>query len=69
MGKLPARHRRTLLFCFSSTFSIAMLNAAERPSILWIVAEDNGHHWVGAYGDPLARTPRIDKLAAAGNLY
>ncbi|MCH7750904.1 MAG: sulfatase-like hydrolase/transferase [Planctomycetes bacterium] len=55
----------TLLF----SFSFAALNALERPNILWIVTEDNGHHWVGAYGDPLARTPHIDMLAAAGNLY
>ena len=55
----------TLLLCFC----IAALNAAARPNIIWIVTEDNGHHWVGAYGDPLAKTPNIDKLAAKGNLY
>jgi len=40
----------------------------KRPNILWLVSEDN-NPWLGAYGDKLARTPTIDRLAAAGNLY
>jgi len=40
--------------------------APARPNILWVVSEDNTYNFVGAYGDPLARTPNIDKLAATG---
>lgn len=40
----------------------------ERPNIVWIVAEDMGLE-IGAYGDPLARTPRLDGLAAEGVRY
>lgn len=39
-----------------------------RPNIVWLVSEDNGP-FIGAYGDRLARTPTIDRLAAEGILY
>lgn len=41
---------------------------AERPNILWLVSEDNGP-FLGCYGDPLAHTPTLDKLASQGVLY
>ena len=43
-------------------------SGAERPNILWLSSEDNGPH-IGAYGDPLASTPNLDKLAAQGVRY
>jgi arylsulfatase A-like enzyme len=43
-------------------------SGAERPNILWITSEDNGPH-LGAYGDPFATTPNLDRLAAKGRLY
>ncbi|MEP6668825.1 MAG: sulfatase-like hydrolase/transferase [Chthoniobacter sp.] len=42
--------------------------AAERPNILWVVSEDNDI-FLGCYGDPLAHTPTLDKLAKEGVLY
>ena len=36
-----------------------------RPNILWISFEDTNPFY-GCYGDPVARTPTVDKLAAAG---
>ncbi len=41
--------------------------SAERPNILWIVAEDTSP-WMGCYGDSINRgeTPNIDSLAARG---
>jgi len=42
--------------------------AAERPNILWLVSEDNTT-LLGCYGDPLARTPTLDKLAREGVLF
>lgn len=39
--------------------------ASMRPNILWISSEDNGPH-LGAYGDPVATTPELDRLAARG---
>jgi len=38
------------------------------PNILLIVSEDNGPE-LGCYGDPYARTPNIDALAAEGVLF
>ncbi len=38
---------------------------AVRPNILLIVSEDNGPE-LGCYGDPYARTPNLDGLAAEG---
>ena len=35
------------------------------PNILMIVSEDNGPE-LGCYGDPYARTPVLDQLAAEG---
>src|SRR5262245_22924637 len=43
--------------------------AATRPNILWVVSEDNTANFVGAYGDPLARTPVLDRLAAQGIVF
>lgn len=42
--------------------------AGERPNILWLVSEDNTT-LLGCYGDPLARTPTLDKLAHEGVLF
>jgi arylsulfatase A-like enzyme len=40
----------------------------ELPNILWIVSEDNSP-FLGCYGDELAVTPNLDKLAAEGFLF
>ncbi len=43
-------------------------NLPERPNILFLVAEDMSSR-VGAFGDSLAQTPNIDKLASQGIRY
>lgn len=40
-----------------------------RPNIVWFRSEDNHASFVGAYGNPLARTPTIDRLAREGVRY
>ena len=40
--------------------------AETRPNIVWFRSEDNGAEFIGAYGNPLARTPNVDRLAAEG---
>lgn len=42
--------------------------AGPRPNILWLVSEDHGPH-MGCYGDPLATTPNVDRLASRGLRY
>jgi N-sulfoglucosamine sulfohydrolase len=38
---------------------------AEKPNILFLVADDMGIH-IGCYGDKIAKTPNLDRLAASG---
>jgi N-sulfoglucosamine sulfohydrolase len=45
-----------------------MKKDAQRPNILWIVAEDLGQEF-SCYGNMDVTTPSIDKLAAEGRLY
>ncbi len=42
--------------------------AAPLPNVVWITAEDHGPH-LGCYGDPVARTPNLDRLASRGLRY
>jgi N-sulfoglucosamine sulfohydrolase len=42
--------------------------ATPRPNIVWISNEDMSPH-LGVYGDPLARTPTLDRLAAQSIRY
>lgn len=61
------------LVLFTIIFSISCSTDQKKenvdpPNILWIVSEDNGP-FVGCYGDELATTPNIDKLATEGVLY
>ena len=44
---------------------IAKNATADKPNILLLVSEDNGHE-LGCYGTPDVRTPRLDRLAAEG---
>lgn len=57
-----------LLIFFSCSSNKENTNTVAPPNILWIVSEDNGP-FVGCYGDDLATTPNIDKLASEGVLY
>ena len=42
--------------------------AAERPNIVWILAEDQSDNY-GPYGETLAKTPNVDRLAAEGAMF
>lgn len=56
---------RTLLWTLTLVGLVCPVAAATRPNILLIVSEDNGPE-LGCYGDPYARTPNLDRLAAEG---
>jgi arylsulfatase A-like enzyme len=46
-----------------------MATHSQRPwNVLWLSIEDNSPRY-GCYGDPIARTPNIDRLAAEGRRY
>src|SRR5438067_4094070 len=44
---------------------VPVLRAAERPNILWLIAEDFGNH-LSCCGTKEVWTPHLDKLAADG---
>jgi arylsulfatase A-like enzyme len=48
-------------FCLVTLFSSTGL-AADRPNVLWIIAEDASPH-LGCYGETTIRTPHLDGLA------
>jgi len=51
--------------------SILTTNAQQvqkKPNIIWISTEDLSPH-LGCYGDPVAKTPNIDRLASQGTRY
>jgi len=51
----------------ATAFSAAAL-ADDRPNVLWLSCEDISPH-LGCYGDELATTPNLDRLAASGVRY
>ena len=44
------------------------MNNQSLPNVLWITFEDTSPRF-GCYGDPLARTPNVDRLASEGMLF
>ena len=51
---------------FSSFAILHSSLAAERPNILFILADDLGWRDLGCYGSPFNETPHLDKLATQG---
>ena len=49
--------------CLALAFFSCLVNAADRPNILWLVCEDSSVNWIGCYGNPEAKTPNIDAFA------
>jgi N-sulfoglucosamine sulfohydrolase len=71
----PPRRRWLLLSSLALATAVAVARADDnptatpRPNILWLVSEDNTAFYTGPYGNPLARTPIIDRLAAEGTTF
>ena len=45
------------------------LRAAERPNVVFILADDLGWGDLGCYGNRFIRTPNLDRLAQQGTLF
>ena len=59
---------RLLVISLLSAVAIPSATGADLPNILWLSAEDISPH-LGCYGDPVAKTPTLDDLAARGIRY
>ncbi|WDE99016.1 sulfatase [Lentisphaera profundi] len=59
----------SLLVGLTGVISQLQAAASEKPNIVWIVSEDNGARWLGAYGNPAKPTPTLDKMATEGFLF
>jgi arylsulfatase A-like enzyme len=57
--------RATLVVFVLCTTSVA-IHAAERPNIIWIMADDLGYGDLGCYGQQVIQTPHIDRMAREG---
>ena len=44
----------------------AALQAADKPNLIWIMADDLGYGELGCYGQQVIRTPRLDRMAREG---
>ncbi|RME66593.1 MAG: iduronate-2-sulfatase, partial [Verrucomicrobia bacterium] len=58
------KHRSAALALFALILSTTFA-APRRPNVLWLLADDL-KPTIHSYGDPIAKTPNIDRLAARG---
>ncbi|MDF1756642.1 MAG: sulfatase-like hydrolase/transferase [Verrucomicrobiales bacterium] len=58
---------RIFWFPFFAFFNV--LSAQERPNIVFFFTDDQTSSSIGCYGNPVARTPNIDALAARGTRF
>ncbi len=54
---------KTKVLTFIFVFILLNSHAANKPNILWLTIEDTSPQFIGCYGNKVASTPVIDKLA------
>jgi uncharacterized sulfatase len=57
------------LFAFAYALCACAAGGPDRPNFLFILSDDQSWPHAGAYGDPVAQTPAIDRLADEGLLF
>ena len=61
----PQRFRLIFVFLITTSLASAADATAAKPNVLFIVADDYCAE-LGAFGNPIIKTPNLDKLAARG---
>ena len=56
---------RILLLCILSTLGSRTM-AAQKPNLIWIMADDLGYADLGSYGQKVITTPHLDRMAREG---
>jgi arylsulfatase A-like enzyme len=54
------------LFLLALLASLSPLHAADRPNLIWIMADDLGYGELGCYGQKIIQTPNLDRMAREG---
>ncbi|MCM8539740.1 MAG: sulfatase-like hydrolase/transferase, partial [Lentisphaeraceae bacterium] len=57
------------LYIFLVLFSLSAVAADKKPNILFILTDDQRFDNLSCYGNPLFKTPNIDKLADQGTRF
>ncbi len=57
--------KRTTILA-AALLSIAVVNAEQKPNIIYLMADDQSTYTLGCYGNPDVQTPNLDRLAADG---
>ncbi len=60
---------RLVVFTLATYLSAVSLNAADRPNIIYLMADDQNTLSVGCYGNPDVKTPHMDQLARDGIVF
>ncbi len=50
----------------ASFLLVSQASGADRPNLIWIMADDLGYAELGCYGQKVIQTPRLDRMAAEG---
>ena len=58
--------RPLTIFLVALVLNAAQLEAATKPNIIYILADDLGYGDLGCFGQRMLKTPNIDRLAAEG---